>query len=30
MKKIFITLLTALAVMAGQAQVNPTTTLEGS
>ena len=30
MKKIFITLLTALAVMAGQAQVNPTTALEGS
>ncbi len=30
MKKIFITLLTALDVMAGQAQVNPTTALEGS
>lgn len=30
MKKYIITLLTALAVMTGQAQVNPTTTLEGS
>ena len=30
MKKIFITLLTALVVMTGQAQVNPTTALEGS
>ena len=30
MKKIFITLLTALVVMTGQAQVNPTTALKGS
>ena len=30
MKKIFITLLTAIAVMTSQAQVNSTTTLEGS
>ena len=30
MKKIFITLLTALVVMTGQAQVNPTIALKGS